>query len=48
VENNLVDRDNTKVAVENSHIDLEKRLDEVSFLQVPGRISNPRRISGTK
>jgi len=36
VENTLVDRDSTEVAVENALIDLEKRLDEGSFLQVPG------------
>ena len=32
VENTLVDRDSTEVEVENSLIDLEKRLDEGSFL----------------
>jgi len=36
VENTLVDMDSTEVAVENALIDLEKRLDEGSFLQVPG------------
>jgi len=36
VENTLVDRDSTEVAVENAPIDLEKRLDEGSFLQVQG------------
>lgn len=32
VENNLVDRDSTKAAIENYLIYLEKRLDEGSFL----------------
>jgi len=36
VENSLVDRDSTEVVVENALIDLEKRLDEGSFLQVQG------------
>ena len=36
VENTLEDRDSTKVAVENALIDLEKQLDEGSFLQVWG------------
>ena len=36
VENTLVDRDSTEVAVENTLIDLEKQFDEGSFLQVPG------------
>lgn len=36
VENTLVDRDNIEEVVENALIDLEKRLDEGSFLQVPG------------
>ena len=35
VENTLEDRDNTEVVVENTLIDLEKQLDEDSFLQVP-------------
>ena len=32
VENTLEDRDNTEVVVENTLIDLEKQLDEDSFL----------------
>lgn len=36
MENTLVDKDNTEVAIEISLVDLEKRLDEVSFLQVLG------------
>jgi len=35
VEATLVDKDNTRVYVENSQIDLEKQLDESTFLQVP-------------
>lgn len=35
VENTLVDRDSPEVAVENALIDLEKGLEEGSFLQVP-------------
>jgi len=35
VENTLVDRDSTRVDVENALIDLEKQLDEINFLQVP-------------
>ena len=35
VENTLEDRDSTEVPVENTLIDLEKQLDEGSFLQVP-------------
>jgi len=35
VNNIVVDRDSTKVVVENTLIDLEKQLDEGSFLQVP-------------
>ena len=31
-----MDRDSTEVVVENALIDLEKRLDEGSFLQVQG------------
>lgn len=34
VENTLVERDSTEVAVENAIIDLERRLDEGSFIQV--------------
>ena len=36
VENTLEDRDSIEVAMENTLIDLEKQLDEGSFLQVPG------------
>jgi len=35
VENTLVDRDSTRIDVENYLIDLEKKLDEISFVQVP-------------
>jgi len=35
LENTLVDRDSTKVYVENTLCDLERQLDESSFLQVP-------------
>ena len=35
VENTLEDRDNTKVVVENSLLDLENQLYENAFLQVP-------------
>ena len=35
VENILVDRDSTKVVVENALGDLERWFDESSFLQVP-------------
>jgi len=35
VENNLVDRDSTKIDVNNVLIDLDRRLDEDSFVQVP-------------
>lgn len=35
VENTFVDRDSIEVADENALIDLEKRIDEGSFLQVP-------------
>lgn len=35
VENTLVDRNSTEVVVENALIDLEKRLDQGSLLQVP-------------
>ena len=34
MENNLVNRDSTEVAAENILIDLERRLDEDSFIQV--------------
>ena len=34
LENNLIDRDSTKVDVENTLIDLERKLDESSFLQM--------------
>lgn len=36
VDNALVDRDSTEVAVENALIDIDKNLDEGPFLQVPG------------
>ena len=35
VEGTLVDQDSTRVDVENALIDLEKQLDDNSFLQVP-------------
>ena len=35
VENTLVDRDSTEVVVDDVLIDLERRLDEDSFIQVP-------------
>lgn len=35
VEGTLVDQDSTRVNIENALIDLEKQLDEGSFLQVP-------------
>lgn len=37
VENTLEDRNSTKVAVENTLIDLQKQLDEGYFLQVPNK-----------
>lgn len=37
LENILVDRDSTKVDIENTLIDLERQLDESSILQVPGQ-----------
>jgi len=44
LENTLEDRDNTEVAVENTLLNLEKKLDEISFLQLPpqeGTMSTP-------
>lgn len=44
LENTLLDRDSTKVDVENTLIDLERQLDENKFLQVPQQeetMSNP-------
>jgi len=42
VENTLVDRDSTEVAVNNVLIDLERRLDEDSFVQVLGESQSQR------
>jgi len=42
VENTLVDRDSTKFVVNNVLIDLEIRLDEDSFVQVPGESQSQR------
>ena len=42
VENTLVDRDSTEVVVNNVLIDLERRLDEDSFVQVPGESQSQR------
>ena len=44
VENTLVDRDRTEVFVNNLLIDLEKRIDEDSFVQVPGESQSQREI----
>jgi len=44
LENTLIDKDSTKVDVENILFDLERQLDESSFLQVPeqeGTMSTP-------
>ena len=42
MENTLVDRDSTEVVVNNVLIDLERRLDEDSFEQVPGESQSQR------
>lgn len=42
MENTLVDRDSTKFVVNNVLIDLEIRLDEDSFVQVPGESQSQR------
>ena len=41
VEGTLVDQDNTRIYIENALIDLEKQLDEGSFLQVPEQSNRP-------
>lgn len=42
VEKTLEDKDSTEVVVENTLIDLEKQLDEGSFLQVPKESHVPK------
>lgn len=42
VEGTLIDQDSTQVEVDNVWVDLERRLDEDSFVQVPGETSSQR------
>ena len=42
MENTLVDRDSTETVVNNVLIDLDRKLDEDSFLQVSGETQSQR------
>jgi len=42
VEGTLIDRDSTEVVVDNVLMDLDRRLDEDSFVQVPGESRSQR------
>jgi len=42
VEGTLIDQDSTQVEVDNVWVDLERKIDENSFVQVPGETSSPK------
>jgi len=46
VEGTLIDHDSTKVVVDNVLMDLDKRIDEDSFVQVPGESQSQRQAQG--